>query len=89
MATTNTAPELRTVTKAKNSELQECAGLLQNYASWHQALFSAIHRMADIGPDALGLKAGDHVTIRELARIGEHLADEAGGMAIDYLQKAK
>lgn len=89
MAATNTAPELRTVTKPKNSELQECAGLMRSYSNWNAALFSAIKRMADVGPDEIGLKAGDGWTITQLAIIGMHLTDEANDMAADYLEKAK
>lgn len=89
MVATNTAPELRTVTKPKNSELQECAGLLQSYSNWHAALFAAIQRMSDVGPATSGLKAGDEWTITQLAIIGKHLTDEANDMAADYLEQAK
>ena len=71
-------------------ELDDCSDLMDCYAIWSLALFSAIERFTDGSPnDFEPLDASDRITVSRLASIGADLADRAYGSAKKYSQKAE
>lgn len=82
--------EAREGIRKAGGELDDCAGMLDCYASWHLALFRAIERYSD-DPRHRGevLDVGTRHNIAQLASIGAYLADQAYSEAHGYNQKAK